>query len=343
MIQTIATHAGIASFSLRTTGKTSKSGITFQNLLSSSIAEQIRSATLDSLQFKNGSTLISAARAKSITGPGTAVKYALKSSDFILKDSISIDISSEDMINRITVTNDENGETSIDGKSLSVGDYQTIGTASGSLLASEQTKQITVNFTKYSCIYIEVSDAESDCSINEISRDCGDYNSYGSVVLELKNKNYPSSAGDYNITVKGCPISNSASGTILVEKINQNSIETYGKYSERIDNKIFANVTDMGEFAAAVLDEKAIPKETIKANCRGIVDIYPDDPISFTDEKTKLDHMALAETISLSFVNYPASFGMYLEARRLPFNLVGSMLLDSGGYLLREDSGKIKL
>ena len=343
MIQTVATHAGISVFDLRTTGKTSKSGITFQDLLSSSIAEQVRSATLDTLQFKNGSTLISAARAKSTAGPGSTVKYALNSSNFLIKDSIKVEISTEDMINRITVTNDENGETSTDGAALNVGDYQTIGTASGSLLASEQTKTITITLTEYASIYMEVSDAEVDCVLTETSRDCGDYNSYGSVVVSLLNKNYPSAAGDYNLTVKGCPISNAGAGTVLVEKINQGSIETYGKYSERIDNKIFANAVDAGAFATAVLDENAVPKEIIKASCRGMVDIYPDDILSFTDEKTKLDHVAIEETITLSYQNYPASFDMYIEARKLPFNLVGFMLLDSGGFLLREDGGKIKL
>lgn len=344
MIEAIAERCGISSFNLRETGKTSTAGIRYQGLLASSIVDSIRQATLDVLQFKNGSTMITESRAKPTVSPSDTPKYEISSDNFILYNNISVNYDTSDMINRVTVTNDEDGETSSDGNTLDVGAYQTVGTASGSLLATEETKQITITLTEYACIYLQWSDADSDTTIRELSRTCGGHNSYGSVVLELTNKNYPDDSADYDITVKGCPISNADSGTVLAEAVNQVSIDTYGLASERIDNKIFANLTDAQDFADGVIDEVGLPKEMIIARCRGIADIYPNDVVAVVENKAGLSHMAIADTVEIEYRTYPAQFTMSLQAEKTPHKMIsGCLLTEDGECLLTEDDEKILL
>lgn len=336
MIEAICERVGITSFDLRETGKTSKVGIVYKDILAGNIVESIRQATFDALQFKNSTTLISEARALATAGPSTESVYKLSQDNFIINSSVETDTSG--MINRITVTNDENGETTTDESSLNVGNYQTIGTDSGTVPDAQD--EITITLTEYACIYIDWSDADSECQITEVSRSCGTHNSYGNVVLRLRNKNYPDPA-DYDITVKGCPIDNAGSGTVLVEKVNQNSLNLYGKYSDRYDNKIFANATDAGAFADALLDEKSMPKEIIRSQCRGVVDIYPNDFIQVTDDRVGLRHLAIADTVELVYRGSPAQFAMVIEADKTPYKYLYGALITDDEYGLATEAGEL--
>jgi hypothetical protein len=227
------------------------------------------------------------------------------------------------MINRITITNDENGETSSDGAALSVGDYQAIGTASGNLLASERTKDITITFTEYACIYNQVSDAETDCEITAIDITCGTSAAYGTMVVTLRNKNYPDAVGAYDLTANGCPIANADTGTHLGETIDIISFNKYGMLSDRIDNRCIGSAAVAEAMADAVINERSNPIPKIKANCRGIVDIWPDDVCRFTESrKTKINHLGIVNLVELNYTNDPKSFEMYVEAEKL--DLVGA-------------------
>jgi hypothetical protein len=344
MIQRVAEHAGITSFNLRTTGKISRSGISFRDLSASSIAEQVAQATVDRLQFYNTKTLHMTARKKASTAWNSDVKYEIREDNFIKDNEISLEVNTDNMINRLTVTNDENGETTTDGVALIVGDYQTIGSASGTIPAGTDTTRIQISFSLYQSIYIQFSDSENNVVIKEVSRDCGTYNTYGSIVLDITNKNYPSASASYNITVKGCPVSNSGSGTICIEKADQTSIDQFGLFSDRVDNKIFANITDAEEFANAVMNERSRPLEIIKARCRGIADIYPDDVVAFNDNRMNLHHVAIARLIEISYSIYPANYEVYIEALKIPGRRYSFVSIESGsGDLLLETGEKIKL
>jgi hypothetical protein len=340
MIESVATHAGIDSFSLRVTGKTSRTGIEYKDMSASDIAEKIREATIDRLQFKNTNTLYSTERAKANISGASTIKYYVKDSNFLT--DLNVETQMDKLVNRITVTNDESGETTTDASNLNVGYYQTIGTGSGVLGSSTETQNVTISFSKYACIYNQWSNSGSaSTAISEIGRDCGDYNSYGSMVFEVRNKNYPTSSGTYNITANGCPISNAGSITVLAEKINQSSWESFGNYSQRIDNRIFANTTDASDFCDSVLNEKAYPIYKIKSNCRGIVDLYPDDIIAFYDAKTFLDHIGIVTLCELNYDNEKNGFSMYLEAEKMKYQEVDFLLLEDSNYLLQETGYKI--
>ncbi len=346
MIQSAAAHAGITSFNLRATGRTSRAGITFQGVLASSIAEQVREATIDRMHFKNAATLVTKERNKNLIYPGCAVDYALTDDDFILDAKVEKEV--DKMVNRVTVTNDESGETTTDGSPLNVGNYQTIGTANGTMDASVERKDLTVAFGSYACIYVEVSDGSGVCPVLENGRDCGASAAYGSVSLSILNPSYPNGTAGYDLTVKGCPISNAGTATVLVEKVNQSSVAAYGKYTDRIDNKVFAGTTDAMDFAVGYLEEKSEPLYRVKANCRGIVDLYGDDVISVTSEKTKLKHICLVTNCEGEFASDPPAVRMYLEAERSGYTTDSrKLLMEDGSNLLWEngttDSGIIRL
>lgn len=322
-LSAIAIHAGIpvGDQDLRVTGKTTKAGIYFKDQSASDMAEKIREATVDRLQFYNTQTLKSTARAKASVSDATAPTYILQPSDYLI--DLQMGRETDKMINRVTVTNDEAGETTTDGATLTVSDYQTVGTASGTIASGSKTATVVITLTEYASIYNQVSNAETASEISSVTIDPGDYNSYGSVTVVVKNKLYPDNSADYDLTVSGCPITNAGAGTMLAEAMDYNSVQTYGLNGDRFDNIVFASQADADAMADAVISEKSVPIEKIKATARGIADIFPDDVVRFVEaRKTKLNHLAIVTLAELTYTNDPAQFTLYIEAERTDY--VGS-------------------
>jgi hypothetical protein len=321
MIQSVAEDAGITSYSLRVTGRTSGAGLTFYDLSSFDVADKVRQATLDRMQFYNTETITTTERARASVSEASVPTYELSEDDFLL--GAEIELINDKMINRATVVNDEDGETTSDGNTITLDAYQSIGTGAGNLTIAEKTKAITITLTEHPVMHIQVSDNLTDCEIISVDIDCGTSAVAGSVVVTLKNLLYGSDKGDYDLVVKGCPITNAGATTVVGETIDWTSWSTYGKFSDRIDNKMICGKTDVEATADAIIAEKAYPIEMIKAKCRGIVDIYPDDIVRFIESrKTYLDHLGIVVLVELEYQKDPASFTMNIEAEKT--NYVGS-------------------
>lgn len=348
IIETVARRSGITDFALRTTGSSAIGTLSFNNVTTSSIAEQAREATLDRMQFYNNTTLTTTQRAKKTVTNNIAPDYYIRDSDFLI--DAEIDVNTDKMVNRITVTNDENGETTTDGNALSVGDYRILGSGTVSLGSDVSSGTFGISFSHgteygYPAVFIDWSQDDGYIRTEEISRNCGDYNSYGDISFNVYNKKYGVSDGTATITVYGCPVSNSGANTVLAENFDQDSFESYGKYSKRIDNKIFAGTTDASNFTTEFLNEYSQPINLIKMNTRGIVDIYPDDLVGvYEPTRLKLSNLAIVKLCELEWRAFPASFKCYIEAEKTNYGLDLTYLLqENGSYLLQENGYRILL
>lgn len=321
IIQSVASNAGITAYDLRATGKTSIAGLKLQEITAYDACEKVREATIDRMQFYNTETLTTTARAKATVSEATVPTYELADDDFIVEASVNE--VNDKLVNRATVTNDEDGETTTDGNPLDIDDYQTVGTEAGSLLATERTKDIVVTLTENPVMYTAVNDAESDCEITAVDIDCGTSAAVGSVTITLRNKNYPSDAGDYDLTVNACPVLNASATTHIGETLGIVSWNAYGKYPQRFDNKIIASKANAEALADAIVAEKGEPIQQASLTSRGIVDIYPDDIIRVVEgRKTKLNHLVIVTMCQLRYTVDPASFLMTLVGEKT--NYVGA-------------------
>jgi len=346
IIETVARRSGITNFDLRTTGQTSINPLLFENMTTADIAEKVREATLDRLHFKNNDTLISTERAKAQVGYSSNPRYDISHDNFLI--DADIEVNTDKLINRITITNDEDGKYTLDGNPLTVGDYQIIGSGTYSLGSSVGTQGATISFTHsaslgYPTIYMDWSVDGTALKLTETSRSCGDYDTKGNLIFTLTNRNYGVSAGTATVTVYGCPIINAGTSTVMAEALSQSSYETYGKYSQRFDNRILANVSDANSMASAILSDTANPLNIIKANTKGIVDLFPDDIVRvYEPTRLKLDNFGIVRLCELSWESYPASFKTYLEIEKTEYRQdLAYLLLETGDFILLETGDKI--
>lgn len=318
IIQTIAADAGITAYDLRVTGKNSQAGLTLEDMTAFAAADKVREATIDRLQFYNAETIKTTARAKASASEASVPIYELSDDDFIISAQVGQD--NDGLITRCTATNDEDGALTSDGNPLETDFYQSLGTAAGNCAAGAKTKDVTIAFVDKPVMYLQVSDAESDCEITAIDIDCGTSAVAGSITITLRNKNYPSAQGDYDLSVSGCPVLNASANVHIGETINPQSWRTYGKFSQRIDNKIIGSKADAEALADAVIAEKGTPIERVSAEARGVVDIYPDDIVRLVEaRKTKLNHLVIITASELHYQKDPASFTMKLAGEKLNF------------------------
>lgn len=349
IIQNVAERSGISNFDLRVTGKTSAAVLSFSNKTTSAIAEQVREATLDRMQFYNDTTLTTTQRAKKTTTNNIAPDYYINHDDFLIDGEI--EINTDKMVNRITVTNDENGETTgTTGTPLIVGDYRLLGTGTISLGSDTASGTLGIVFshgTEYGkpTIFMDWSKDLGLVNVEEKWRSCGNSSTYGSIAFDVYNKKYGVDSGTTTISVYGCPISNAGTSTILVESFAQDSYEAYGKYSKRVDNKIFANTTDAGYFATECLNEYSEPISLVKMNTRGIVDVYPDDLLGvYEPTRLKLSNLCITKLCELNWTAFPASFNCYIEAEKTPYGIdLTYLLAEDGSFLLQENGDRILL
>lgn len=347
-IQTMATRSGIASFGLRTTGLTTANPLSFQNNTTSDICEKIREATSDVMQFRNDGTLRTEVNAKLNTYNWTTPKYYIQHDENML--DCEVEKVTDKLINRITVTNDENGETAIDFNTLKVGDYITIGTGTYSMGSTTGTQNGTLSFTHasalgYPTIYMDWSTAGTQIKLTEVSRSCGNSTTVGNITFTLTNKAYGVSAGTTTLTVLGCPISNAGTATVLSETLAQSSYESYGKFSTRYDNKVLASVENANGLGTTILSQYSEPIRNMKMNTKGIVDLYPNDVIQVVEPtRLKLSNLGVTRLVELNWQNDPSMFTNYIEAWKLDMGFGAYfMLQENGDYILQENGDKIYL
>jgi hypothetical protein len=355
IIQVMAQRSGITELDLRTTGKTAPSVLSFANISTFNVADKARQATIDTMQFYNTDTLYTTERKKKTTTNNYLPKYYIRDDNFLIDGEVQVDTTK--MINRITVTNDENGETTtddsqltVDDSQLTVGDYRTLGTVAltlGSTVASGTVGLTFSHGTIYGkpSIYMDWSSSGTTTRVIEDTRYCGNSSTYGSMAFTVYNKQYGIASGTTTITVNGCPISNAGATTVLAENQAQTSVESYGKYAQRVDNKILGNLADANYFTTELLQDRSIPQNIIKMNTRGIVDIYPDDVIAvYEPTRLKIQNLAITHMSQLQWNSHPAMFSSYIEAELRPYGIELSYLLtEDGGFLLQEDGNKILL
>ena len=203
----------------------------------------------------------------------------------------------------------------------------------GTILASERTKEFTVTYASAPQFRAEVRDNLSDGDTDTVEL----IRSQESITFEIENLLFPNNSASFDVSVFSSSISNSDAGFLGVEKAKPVSIKKDGVFDYVRENNLFVTDISIERFLDELLFFNSSSREFFNLNTRGVPILEVGDVVKVSHPDININFIYKIQSFKVVARQFARSVSIRYEVEKFPF-LDGESL---SGFFQYADSGLV--